>query len=62
MIEEFLSKTENPHRLAPMSLIGVFTDEDSSLQLIPRAGTAYNCDFGLILEELLCVPNLEGLS
>jgi len=33
MIEEFLSKTKNPHRLAPMFLIGVFTDEDSSLEL-----------------------------
>ena len=34
MIEEFLSKTENPYRLAQMILIGVFTDEDSSLELV----------------------------
>ena len=27
------SKTKNPHRLARMFLIGVFTDEDSSLEL-----------------------------
>jgi len=43
MNEEFLNRTENPrlrqdfgeqaHRLAPMFLIGVFTDEDSSLEL-----------------------------
>ena len=33
MFEEFPSKTKNPHRLAPMFLIGIFTDEDSSLNV-----------------------------
>jgi hypothetical protein len=43
---DFLSNIENPHRLVPMFLIGIFTDEDSSLELVacaervPSVGTS----------------------
>jgi hypothetical protein len=59
MIEEFLSNRKNHHRLAPMFLIGIFTDEDSSLGLVAGADlnlrpSSFELDEQCHMESVVC--------
>jgi hypothetical protein len=59
----FLSKNKESPPTCPVSRRrnGIFTDEDSSLELVAGAGDAHDRRFAHFPPELLCVPVLEEL-
>ena len=61
MSEDFRVKQRIPTDLSRCFLVGIFTDEDSSLELVAGAGDAHDRNIGLIPEDLICFPILEGL-